>query len=610
MGQISKKAIVVDQNSAFSNHLQEYPPFKVVKILSPLNLNEETLRFAILSKKATFIFINVDEFKKDLTSFINELRDESEELRFIGFVASNNMYDVYRFGYDDGIRKIVQKKLMEQAVSKWLNDDFPSAKAKEEYVDAIGQMKSFLDSNPIPQPIQQKKDSLRHLEQENKRLKAQNENRVNQLKKVNANLKEENFNLKKEIENLRKKVDENKKRDKPLNTPIRKTKKVLNDGETNNDEETSTEDLKEEKGSSPQEEVKSSNEDELKTSNSQKNQSQTDNIDNGIDLPYDIDELINLSKENLEPDNDDPNDLKKDSDNQNQPKEGSKIKKDDQYFIDFANNFPEEASKNQEYLDWKKAKEQEEETLEEKEEQLRNLPNEEFIQPKDDLSDLKKNLAKNLNKIQTVKSAENSTPKPNESNQSKNSIDPLNFKEIGNLENISEENSTNKKEDDPNKQEKTVENQDDKIHSNKGFNPEQYNKQYNPQYNPQHNQQYDQQYDQKYDYISDQETSDKEDNQFSFISPDEPIPDLNLQSREIKNEKPIYKQPPQKSQLKEEVEENAEEIKSSDDIDSAESELLDDENLVSPFADDPPKIKKSGVLKNMGTFFSKIFKFE
>ncbi len=115
-----------------------------------------------------------------------------------------------------------------------------------------------------------------------------------------------------------------------------------------------------------------------------------------------------------------------------------------------------------------------------------------------------------------------------------------------------------------------MENQDDKIQLNKGFNPEQYDKQYNPQYNPQHNQQYD--------YISDQKTSDKEDNQFSFISP--------------------------------EVEENAEEIKSSDDIDSAESETLDDENLVSPFAYDPPKIKKSGVLKNMGTFFSKIFKFE
>ena len=151
-----------------------------------------------------------------------------------------------------------------------------------------------------------------------------------------------------------------------------------------------------------------------------------------------------------------------------------------------------------------------------------------------------------------------------------------------------------------------MENQDDKIHLNKGFNPKQYDKQYNPQHNPQHNQQYDQQYD----HISDQKTSDKEDNQFSFISPDEPIPDLNLQSREIKKEKPIYKQPPQKSQLKEAVEENAEEIKSSDDIDSAESENLDDENLVSPFADDPPKIKKSGVLKNMGTFFSKIFKFE
>ena len=72
-----------------------------------------------------------------------------------------------------------------------------------------------------------------------------------------------------------------------------------------------------------------------------------------------------------------------------------------------------------------------------------------------------------------------------------------------------------------------MENQDDKIQLNKGFNPEQYDKQYNPQYNPQ------------YDYISDQKTSDKEDNQFSFISPDEPIPDLNLQSREIKKEKPI-----------------------------------------------------------------------
>lgn len=606
MGQISKKAIVVDRNSAFSNHLQEYHPFKVVKILSPLHLNEATLRFAILSKKATFIFINVDEFKKDLTSFINNIREESQDLKFIGFVASNNMYDVYRFGYDDGIRKIVQKKLMEQAINKWLNDDFPSTKEKENYVDSIGQMKSFLDSNPIQQskiqqPNEQDREIIRNLEQENKRLKTQNEeskklsrsnnevlkNQVKQLKKVNANLKEENSNLKKENGNLRKKVDEIKKQEKPLDTPLKETKKVLNV------EETKADDLKEKKEFTSENKVKSSKDDDSKTGNSKKIQSKTENIENDIDIPFDIDDLIDFPEENLDSDNDSKN-LKKESDQKSSSKKESEIKKDDQYFIDFANNFPQEASKNKEYLNWKKEKDQEKKLLEEKEKQLRNLPNEQFIQQKDNISDLKKNLAKNLNRIKTVKSEENSNQNEDGQNQSEISIEPISFNDIDNLKDISKEIPSINHDDELKKQREQDKNKSEKTQLNKEFNPKQYDKQYNSQYNN----------------IGDKKTREEKDNQFSIISPDEPIPDLNLQHREIKKEKPIYKQPPKKSELKEEVEENSKEANNTDDIESAESEFLDDENLISPFEEDSPKNKKSGVLKNMGTFFSKIFKFE
>lgn len=606
MGQISKKAIVVDRNSAFSNHLQEYPPFKVVKILSPLHLNEATLRFAILSKKATFIFINVDEFKKDLTSFINNIREESQDLRFIGFVASNNMYDVYRFGYDDGIRKIVQKKLMEQAINKWLNDDFPSIREKENYVDSIGQMKSFLDSNPIQQtkiqqPNEQDREIIRNLEQENKRLKTQNEeskklsrsnnevlkNQVKQLKKVNANLKEENSNLKKENGNLRKKVDEIKKQEKPLDTPLQETKKVLNV------EKTKADDLKEKKEFTSENKVKSSKDDDSKTGNSKKIQSKTENIENDIDIPFDIDDLIDFPEENLDSDND-SKDLKKESDQKSSSKKESEIKKDDQYFIDFANNFPQEASKNKEYLNWKKEKDQEKKLLEEKEKQLRNLPNEQFIQQKDNISDLKKNLAKNLNRIKTVKSEENSNQNEDGQNQSEISIEPITFNDIDNLKDISKEIPSINHDDELKKQREQDENKSEKTPLDKEFNSKQYNKQYNSQYNN----------------IGDKKTREEEDNQFSIISPDEPIPDLNLQHREIKKEEPIYKRPPKKSELKEEVEENSKEVNNTDDIESAESEFLDDENLISPFEEDSPKNKKSGVLKNMGTFFSKIFKFE
>lgn len=606
MGQISKKAIVVDRNSAFSNHLQEYHPFKVVKILSPLHLNEATLRFAILSKKATFIFINVDEFKKDLTSFINNIREESQDLKFIGFVASNNMYDVYRFGYDDGIRKIVQKKLMEQAINKWLNDDFPSTKEKENYVDSIGQMKSFLDSNPIQQPKiqqpnEQDREIIRNLEQENKRLKTQNEeskklsrsnnevlkNQVKQLKKVNANLKEENSNLKKENGNLRKKVDEIKKQEKPLDTPLKETKKVLNV------EETKADDLKEKKEFTSENKVKSSKDDDSKTGNSKKIQSKTENIENDIDIPFDIDDLIDFPEENLDSDNDSKN-LKKESDQKSSSKKESEIKKDDQYFIDFANNFPQEASKNKEYLNWKKEKDQEKKLLEEKEKQLRNLPNEQFIQQKDNISDLKKNLAKNLNRIKTVKSEENSNQNEDGQNQSEISIEPISFNDIDNLKDISKEIPSINHDDELKKQREQDKNKSEKTPLDKEFNPKQYDKQYNSQYNN----------------IGDKKTREEKDNQFSIISPDEPIPDLNLQHREIKKEKPIYKQPPKKSELKEEVEENSKEANNTDDIESAESEFLDDENLISPFEEDSPKNKKSGVLKNMGTFFSKIFKFE
>lgn len=606
MGQISKKAIVVDRNSAFSNHLQEYHPFKVVKILSPLHLNEATLRFAILSKKATFIFINVDEFKKDLTSFINNIREESQDLKFIGFVASNNMYDVYRFGYDDGIRKIVQKKLMEQAINKWLNDDFPSTKEKENYVDSIGQMKSFLDSNPIQQPKiqqpnEQDREIIRNLEQENKRLKTQNEeskklsrsnnevlkNQVKQLKKVNANLKEENSNLKKENGNLRKKVDEIKKQEKPLDTPLKETKKVLNV------EETKADDLKEKKEFTSENKVKSSKDDDSKTGNSKKIQSKTENIENDIDIPFDIDDLIDFPEENLDSDNDSKN-LKKESDQKSSSKKESEIKKDDQYFIDFANNFPQEASKNKEYLNWKKEKDQEKKLLEEKEKQLRNLPNEQFIQQKDNISDLKKNLAKNLNRIKTVKSEENSNQNEDGQNQSEISIEPISFNDIDNLKDISKEIPSINHDDELKKQREQDKNKSEKTPLDKEFNPKQYDKQYNSQYNN----------------IGDKKAREEKDNQFSIISPDEPIPDLNLQHREIKKEKPIYKQPPKKSELKEEVEENSKEANNTDDIESAESEFLDDENLISPFEEDSPKNKKSGVLKNMGTFFSKIFKFE
>lgn len=606
MGQISKKAIVVDRNSAFSNHLQEYHPFKVVKILSPLHLNEATLRFAILSKKATFIFINVDEFKKDLTSFINNIREESQDLKFIGFVASNNMYDVYRFGYDDGIRKIVQKKLMEQAINKWLNDDFPSTKEKENYVDSIGQMKSFLDSNPIQQPKiqqpnEQDREIIRNLEQENKRLKTQNEeskklsrsnnevlkNQVKQLKKVNANLKEENSNLKKENGNLRKKVDEIKKQEKPLDTPLKETKKVLNV------EETKADDLKEKKEFTSENKVKSSKDDDSKTGNSKKIQSKTENIENDIDIPFDIDDLIDFPEENLDSDNDSKN-LKKESDQKSSSKKESEIKKDDQYFIDFANNFPQEASKNKEYLNWKKEKDQEKKLLEEKEKQLRNLPNEQFIQQKDNISDLKKNLAKNLNRIKTVKSEENSNQNEDGQNQSEISIEPISFNDIDNLKDISKEIPSINHDDELKKQREQDKNKSEKTPLDKEFNPRQYDKQYNSQYNN----------------IGDKKAREEKDNQFSIISPDEPIPDLNLQHREIKKEKPIYKQPPKKSELKEEVEENSKEANNTDDIESAESEFLDDENLISPFEEDSPKNKKSGVLKNMGTFFSKIFKFE
>ena len=606
MGQISKKAIVVDRNSAFSNHLQEYHPFKVVKILSPLHLNEATLRFAILSKKATFIFINVDEFKKDLTSFINNIREESQDLKFIGFVASNNMYDVYRFGYDDGIRKIVQKKLMEQAINKWLNDDFPSTKEKENYVDSIGQMKSFLDSNPIQQPKiqqpnEQDREIIRNLEQENKRLKTQNEeskklsrsnnevlkNQVKQLKKVNANLKEENSNLKKENGNLRKKVDEIKKQEKPLDTPLKETKKVLNV------EETKADDLKEKKEFTSENKVKSSKDDDSKTGNSKKIQSKTENIENDIDIPFDIDDLIDFPEENLDSDNDSKK-LKKESDQKSSSKKESEIKKDDQYFIDFANNFPQEASKNKEYLNWKKEKDQEKKLLEEKEKQLRNLPNEQFIQQKDNISDLKKNLAKNLNRIKTVKSEENSNQNEDGQNQSEISIEPISFNDIDNLKDISKEIPSINHDDELKKQREQDKNKSEKTPLDKEFNPKQYDKQYNSQYNN----------------IGDKKTREEKDNQFSIISPDEPIPDLNLQHREIKKEKPIYKQPPKKSELKEEVEENSKEANNTDDIESAESEFLDDENLISPFEEDSPKNKKSGVLKNMGTFFSKIFKFE
>lgn len=606
MGQISKKAIVVDRNSAFSNHLQEYHFFKVVKILSPLHLNEATLRFAILSKKATFIFINVDEFKKDLTSFINNIREESQDLRFIGFVASNNMYDVYRFGYDDGIRKIVQKKLMEQAINKWLNDDFPSTREKENYVDSIGQMKSFLDSNPIQQtkiqqPNEQDREIIRNLEQENKRLKTQNEeskklsrsnnevlkNQVKQLKKVNANLKEENSNLKKENGNLRKKVDEIKKQEKPLDTPLQETKKVLNV------EETKADDLKEKKEFTSENKVKSSKDDDSKTGNSKKIQSKTENIENDIDIPFDIDDLIDFPEENLDSDND-SKDLKKESDQKSSSKKESEIKKDDQYFIDFANNFPQEASKNKEYLNWKKEKDQEKKLLEEKEKQLRNLPNEQFIQQKDNISDLKKNLAKNLNRIKTVKSEENSNQNEDGQNQSEISIEPITFNDIDNLKDISKEIPSINHDDELKKQREQDENKSEKTPLDKEFNSKQYNKQYNSQYNN----------------IGDKKTREEEDNQFSIISPDEPIPDLNLQHREIKKEEPIYKRPPKKSELKEEVEENSKEVNNTDDIESAESEFLDDENLISPFEEDSPKNKKSGVLKNMGTFFSKIFKFE
>lgn len=606
MGQISKKAIVVDRNSAFSNHLQEYHFFKVVKILSPLHLNEATLRFAILSKKATFIFINVDEFKKDLTSFINNIREESQDLRFIGFVASNNMYDVYRFGYDDGIRKIVQKKLMEQAINKWLNDDFPSTREKENYVDSIGQMKSFLDSNPIQQtkiqqPNEQDREIIRNLEQENKRLKTQNEeskklsrsnnevlkNQVKQLKKVNANLKEENSNLKKENGNLRKKVDEIKKQEKPLDTPLQETKKVLNV------EETKADDLKEKKEFTSENKVKSSKEDDSKTGNSKKIQAKTENIENDIDIPFDIDDLIDFPEENLDSDND-SKDLKKESDQKSSSKKESEIKKDDQYFIDFANNFPQEASKNKEYLNWKKEKDQEKKLLEEKEKQLRNLPNEQFIQQKDNISDLKKNLAKNLNRIKTVKSEENSNQNEDGQNQSEISIEPITFNDIDNLKDISKEIPSINHDDELKKQREQDENKSEKTPLDKEFNSKQYDKQYNSQYNN----------------IGDKKTREEEDNQFSIISPDEPIPDLNLQHREIKKEEPIYKRPPKKSELKEEVEENSKEVNNTDDIESAESEFLDDENLISPFEEDSPKIKKSGVLKNMGTFFSKIFKFE
>lgn len=606
MGQISKKAIVVDRNSAFSNHLQEYHPFKVVKILSPLHLNEATLRFAILSKKATFIFINVDEFKKDLTSFINNIREESQDLKFIGFVASNNMYDVYRFGYDDGIRKIVQKKLMEQAINKWLNDDFPSTKEKENYVDSIGQMKSFLDSNPIQQPKiqqpnEQDREIIRNLEQENKRLKTQNEeskklsrsnnevlkNQVKQLKKVNANLKEENSNLKKENGNLRKKVDEIKKQEKPLDTPLKEKKKVLNV------EETKADDLKEKKEFTSENKVKSSKDDDSKTGNSKKIQSKTENIENDIDIPFDIDDLIDFPEENLDSDNDSKN-LKKESDQKSSSKKESEIKKDDQYFIDFANNFPQEASKNKEYLNWKKEKDQEKKLLEEKEKQLRNLPNEQFIQQKDNISDLKKNLAKNLNRIKTVKSEENSNQNEDGQNQSEISIEPISFNDIDNLKDISKEIPSINHDDELKKQREQDKNKSEKTPLDKEFNPKQYDKQYNSQYNN----------------IGDKKAREEKDNQFSIISPDEPIPDLNLQHREIKKEKPIYKQPPKKSELKEEVEENSKEANNTDDIESAESEFLDDENLISPFEEDSPKNKKSGVLKNMGTFFSKIFKFE
>ena len=606
MGQISKKAIVVDRNSAFSNHLQEYHPFKVVKILSPLHLNEATLRFAILSKKATFIFINVDEFKKDLTSFINNIREESQDLKFIGFVASNNMYDVYRFGYDDGIRKIVQKKLMEQAINKWLNDDFPSTKEKENYVDSIGQMKSFLDSNPIQQPKiqqpnEQDREIIRNLEQENKRLKTQNEeskklsrsnnevlkNQVKQLKKVNANLKEENSNLKKENGNLRKKVDEIKKQEKPLDTPLKETKKVLNV------EETKADDLKEKKEFTSENKVKSSKDDDSKTGNSKKIQSKTENIENDIDIPFDIDDLIDFPEENLDSDNDSKN-LKKESDQKSSSKKESEIKKDDQYFIDFANNFPQEASKNKEYLNWKKEKDQEKKLLEEKEKQLRNLPNEQFIQQKDNISDLKKNLAKNLNRIKTVKSEENSNQNEDGQKQSEISIEPISFNDIDNLKDISKEIPSINHDDELKKQREQDKNKSEKTPLDKEFNPRQYDKQYNSQYNN----------------IGDKKAREEKDNQFSIISPDEPIPDLNLQHREIKKEKPIYKQPPKKSELKEEVEENSKEANNTDDIESAESEFLDDENLISPFEEDSPKNKKSGVLKNMGTFFSKIFKFE
>lgn len=606
MGQISKKAIVVDRNSAFSNHLQEYHFFKVVKILSPLHLNEATLRFAILSKKATFIFINVDEFKKDLTSFINNIREESQDLRFIGFVASNNMYDVYRFGYDDGIRKIVQKKLMEQAINKWLNDDFPSTREKENYVDSIGQMKSFLDSNPIQQtkiqqPNEQDREIIRNLEQENKRLKTQNEeskklsrsnnevlkNQVKQLKKVNANLKEENSNLKKENGNLRKKVDEIKKQEKPLDTPLQETKKVLNV------EETKADDLKEKKEFTSENKVKSSKDDDSKTGNSKKIQAKTENIENDIDIPFDIDDLIDFPEENLDSDND-SKDLKKESDQKSSSKKESEIKKDDQYFIDFANNFPQEASKNKEYLNWKKEKDQEKKLLEEKEKQLRNLPNEQFIQQKDNISDLKKNLAKNLNRIKTVKSEENSNQNEDGQNQSEISIEPITFNDIDNLKDISKEIPSINHDDELKKQREQDENKSEKTPLDKEFNSKQYNKQYNSQYNN----------------IGDKKTREEEDNQFSIISPDEPIPDLNLQHREIKKGEPIYKRPPKKSELKEEVEENSKEVNNTDDIESAESEFLDDENLISPFEEDSPKNKKSGVLKNMGTFFSKIFKFE
>lgn len=606
MGQISKKAIVVDRNSAFSNHLQEYHFFKVVKILSPLHLNEATLRFAILSKKATFIFINVDEFKKDLTSFINNIREESQDLRFIGFVASNNMYDVYRFGYDDGIRKIVQKKLMEQAINKWLNDDFPSTREKENYVDSIGQMKSFLDSNPIQQtkiqqPNEQDREIIRNLEQENKRLKTQNEeskklsrsnnevlkNQVKQLKKVNANLKEENSNLRKENGNLRKKVDEIKKQEKPLDTPLQETKKVLNV------EETKADDLKEKKEFTSENKVKSSKDDDSKTGNSKKIQAKTENIENDIDIPFDIDDLIDFPEENLDSDND-SKDLKKESDQKSSSKKESEIKKDDQYFIDFANNFPQEASKNKEYLNWKKEKDQEKKLLEEKEKQLRNLPNEQFIQQKDNISDLKKNLAKNLNRIKTVKSEENSNQNEDGQNQSEISIEPITFNDIDNLKDISKEIPSINHDDELKKQREQDENKSEKTPLDKEFNSKQYNKQYNSQYNN----------------IGDKKTREEEDNQFSIISPDEPIPDLNLQHREIKKEEPIYKRPPKKSELKEEVEENSKEVNNTDDIESAESKFLDDENLISPFEEDSPKNKKSGVLKNMGTFFSKIFKFE